>query len=138
MAEGIFDHLTQQAGLQDQIGSDSAGTGTWHIGQPANHNTLKVLQDHGIAYGGRARQLAPEDFEEFDHIVAMDESNYEDAVNWAGSKPEKVSLMLDWHPSTTVRSVPDPYYGGVDGFEHVYELLVPACQGLLDHLRSNQ
>lgn len=138
MAEGIFNHLVKERACANLVESDSAGTGSWHIGQPANHNTLRILSDRGIAYSGRGRQVDSSDFQEFDHLVAMDESNYRDLLHWPGSKPEKVSLMLSWHAESPVVGVPDPYYGGPDGFEGVYELLVPACEGLLNHILSKQ
>lgn len=135
MAEGIFNTLIEQRNLQGQVESDSAGTGRWHIGEPPNPRTVKVLEDNGCSVQHRARQVSREDYERFDYLIAMDAENHSDLLHWPGAKREKVYKMLSFAESERHgTNVPDPYYGTLDGFQEVYELLVPACEALLDHI----
>lgn len=130
MAEGVFQRMVDEAELGDKITVDSAGTGAYHIGEPAHKGTREILRENGIQYQGRARQLRSADFTEFDYILAMD------ADNLAGIESKlppnsnvKVGLFLDYAPQLPTREVPDPYYTGK--FAHVYELVTAASEGLL-------
>lgn len=135
MAEGVFRHLVEEAGLSDRIQVDSAGTGPWHVGEAAHPGTRKVLSQHGIHYQGRARQLTRADLREFDYIVAMDHENLADIRARAdGRTGAEVRLLLDYAPQTPTREVPDPYYSG--RFEAVYELVRQGAEGLLAHIRE--
>jgi protein-tyrosine phosphatase len=93
----------------------------------------------GFKLIGQARQFQIRDFQEFDLILAMDRNNYDDilAVDPSGQYHSKVRLMCDFCSTHTLKEVPDPYYGGVEGFNHVIDLLMDACEGLLKHITEN-
>jgi len=137
MAEGVLRHLVDEAGLSDRIEVDSAGTSSWHIGESAHRGTRNVLRQHGIAYDGRARQITPRDFDQFDYILAMDDANLADlrAMLPNGSQAV-VRRFLDFADGITTREVPDPYYDG--RFEEVYKLVRQGAEGLLAHIRAEQ
>ena len=119
MAEAVLRHKVQ--GLDIEV--DSAGTGGWHVGEAADHRTIRTLHKRGIAPPSKARQVMSQDFEQFDYIVGMDPSHVADLKLWRGSKPDKVSLLLDWVPDLAGHSVPDPYYGDGAEFDQVFELI---------------
>ncbi len=137
MAEGVFRHLVEQAGLAEQIEVDSAGTSNWHVGEPAHEGTRYVLEQHGIPYDGRARQVTRQDFYDFDYIVAMDSSNL---VELRHMRPvdarAKLALFLSFADDVDMRDVPDPYYSG--RFEEVYKLVERGAQALLDYIREHE
>lgn len=137
-AENIMRHILQQAGLEQQISCDSAGTAAYHTGEPPDRRMAAAALKAGVTLMGRARKFVPQDFEEFDLILAMDRDNYRDILvqDPQGKYRHKVKMMLDFRQNYTLTEVPDPYYGGSDGFDYVIELLMDACQGLLDTLRS--
>lgn len=134
LAEGIFLHLAARRGARDRFLVDSCGTGGWHAGEPPDPRALAEAARHGVHLPSRARRLEPrEDSRRFDLIVAMDAQNREDAIR-AGVPGEKIRLMRSFDPAAGELDVPDPYYGGVEGFGRVYDMLAAACGGLLDHL----
>ena len=135
-AENIMNHLIEQAGLSDSIICDSAGTGGYHIGAPPDRRMTAAALRRGIKLKGRARQFQKSDFEEFDLILAMDRENYRDILSLdpAGKYRDKVRLMCDFATHHSEREVPDPYYGGPEGFDKVINLLLDACEGLLQHV----
>lgn len=136
MAEAVFQHKVSQAGLADKIQVDSAGTGSWHIGEAAHRGTLDVLKRYNIPYNGRARQLARRDAEAFDYIVVMDEENLEDSRRMIGPTPN-LKLFMSYANAagtTDVREVPDPYYNGK--FDEVYALVDKGADALLAHIRK--
>ena len=134
MAEAVFRHLVNAAGLSGQIDVESAGTGSWHAGERPHSGTLSILSQHHIAVGGkRARQLNRSDLREFDYVIAMDEENVADIQALYG---RRVPRLLDYVPAATVRDVPDPYYN--DRFDIVYDLVQAGCQALLDHIRQKE
>lgn len=135
MAEAVFQHLVDQAGLSDEITSDSAGTGDWHVGEKPHHGTLSVLHEHGIAYNGRARQIRRADFGQFDYILAMDGSNLADLHRMMpDNSTAQVRRFLEFAQDAPTQDVPDPYYDG--RFEDVYELVRRGAEGLLAHIRA--
>ncbi|WP_424097546.1 low molecular weight protein-tyrosine-phosphatase [Moorena producens] len=138
-AENIMNHLIAQANLSDQIVCDSAGTSSYHIGSAPDRRMTAAAKRRGIVLQGQARQFNRSDLEEFDLILAMDQQNYEDiiSVDPAGKYKDKVRLMCDFASHHTERSVPDPYYGGPEGFNKVIDLLLDACEGLLEHVVEN-
>ncbi|MBN1678726.1 MAG: low molecular weight phosphotyrosine protein phosphatase [Anaerolineae bacterium] len=137
MAEGVFQHLVDEAGLSDTVFVDSAGTGNWHVGERAHRGTRNILTKHGIAYDGRARQLTTRDFGQFDYILAMDDSNLSDIRRRLPRDSNAVvKRFLDFADDVPTRNVPDPYYDG--RFEHVYELVHAGAQALLDHIREKE
>lgn len=139
-AENIMNHLIEQRGLQDQILCDSAGTSSYHIGSPPDRRMTAAASQRGIILQGQARQFNRGDFEEFDLILAMDEDNYRDILmlDSGGNYQHKVKLMCKFCRSHGDREVPDPYYGGSEGFNYVIDLLLDACEGLLDHILATQ
>lgn len=137
MAEAVFQHQVNQAGLSDKIMVDSAGTGGWHAGEPAHRGTLKILKQNGIPYDGRARQLTRADLSQFDYIVAMDRENLSGIRRLGEASGAEVSLFLKWAKEAgmvTIDEVPDPYYDNT--FDRVYDLVVKGCDALLAHIRK--
>lgn len=138
-AENIMNMLIRQNGLEGQIVCDSAGTGSWHIGNPPNPPmAAAALKKLGIKLEGSARQFHASDFEAFDLILAMDHENYANILRLApqGKYDHKVKLMCDYCRNYRDRDVPDPYYGGAEGFDYVIDLLMDACGGLLEELKA--
>lgn len=122
LAEGILKSKVNSS----EITVDSAGTANYHIGKGPDPRSIATAASYNIDISGqRARQFTVEDFDKFDHIFAMDKENYKNIAALARNKSdkEKVALMLDVLNSPETKEVPDPYYGGDQGFEHVYELL---------------
>ena len=135
MAEAVFQQLVNDAGLGNAITTDSAGTSSYHIGEPAHRGTRAVLQQHDITYTGRARQIMPADFDAFDYILAMDDENLADLRSIVPSHTQAVmARFLDYADDVPTREVPDPYYSGQ--FETVYSLVRRGAEGLLDHIRD--
>ncbi|RMG93194.1 MAG: low molecular weight phosphotyrosine protein phosphatase [Chloroflexi bacterium] len=132
MAEAVFQHMVDEAGLSEQITVDSAGTGSWHVGEKAHPGTRRVLAAHGITYNGRARQVTAADMaDDHTYIIAMDQSNLNDLQRTWGDHP-RLYRLLDFASQAEVRDVPDPYYTG--NFEYVYQLVEDGCRGLLAHI----
>jgi protein-tyrosine phosphatase len=137
MAEAVFQHLVDEAGLGDQIEIDSAGTGNWHTGEPAHRGTRRVLHLHGIEYTGSARQIESRDFSRFDYILAMDNANLSDLRRMMPADHSVVlKRFLDFTPDASTREVPDPYYDG--NFEGVYDLVREGAEALLAHIRQEK
>jgi protein-tyrosine phosphatase len=136
MAEGVFRQMVDEAGLSAEIQVDSAGIGSWHIGEKAHVGTRQVLARQGIPYNGRARQIRPEDVTNEDtYLIVMDESNQQDLQRRFGQHP-RLYRLLDFATQTQERNVPDPYYTG--NFEYVYQLIFDGCRGLLATIRQQE
>lgn len=133
LAENVFRHKAQQRGVADRFMIDSAGTGGWHAGEAPDARMSRVAVARGIRMSGTARQVRDQDFAAFDLLICMDRENAEDLLE-RGAPPEKVRLLLECDPNADCREVPDPYYGGADGFERVFALVDSACEALLDEL----
>ena len=131
-----MNHLIEQADLGDSIVCDSAGTGGYHIGSPPDQRMAAAAALRGIELKGQARQFQKSDFENFDLILVMDQENYQDilSLDRAGKYKDKVRLMCDFASHHREREVPDPYYGGTEGFNKVIDLLLDACEGLLQYV----
>ncbi len=139
LAEGLFRKLVEEAGVDHKYQIESAGTSDWHIGEPPDKRMRRVAASHGLEYSGRARQYQPEDFERFDLIVAMDNTNRINLIDLVPSKEarQKIHLLREFDPmSGPNQSVPDPYYGYIDGFERVYLIVERSCKGLLQALED--
>lgn len=132
MAEAVFRHHVEAAGLQEKIIADSAGTGHWHLGEAPHRGTQTILAAQGIAYRGRARLIEPEDIHLFDYIIPMDHSNLRD-VKAMGPGRARVMPLMEFAPQLGQSEVPDPYYDG--RYEVVYDLVDAATQGLLESIR---
>lgn len=132
--------LVAREGLAEEIEIDSAGTGAWHVGDPPDRRSTATAAKRGIVMEGAARQVADADFDTYDLILAADEQN---VAALRGRAPDdaaaaKVRLLREFDPKAVEAGdleVPDPYYGGPDGFEHVLDLVQDACEGLLTHVR---
>jgi protein-tyrosine phosphatase len=135
-AEGVFRKLVQERAPHLQVVIDSAGTHDYHVGEPPDRRAIAAAARRGIDLSGlRARMVQESDFEAFDLVVAMDRLNREVLLDRSPEElRERVRLMLEFAPSTDVEDVPDPYYGGPVGFEHVLDLVEEASKGLLDEL----
>jgi len=137
-AENIMNQLIEQAGLGDRILCDSAGTGSYHVGSSPDRRMTVAAKSRGISLQGQARQFKKADFEHFDLILAMDQENYRNILSLdpTGRYRDQVRLMCDFCQHHQEREVPDPYYGGPEGFNRVIDLLLDACQGLLTQVAA--
>ncbi|OZY84725.1 phosphotyrosine protein phosphatase [Cellvibrio mixtus] len=137
-ADGIFRELVANARLDQKIIVDSAGTGDWHVGKAPDTRTVAAARKRGYDLSVlRARHVNARDFDEFDYVLAMDDANLADLQRL---KPAHftghLGLFLEFGSRGDYREVPDPYYGGSDGFELVLDLVEDAAQGLLNHIRQ--
>jgi protein-tyrosine phosphatase len=133
-AEAVMRHLVKAAGLGKRIAIASAGTGDWHVGGARDRRSRAVGEARGIPLSGVARQFVAEDFDDYDHVLAMDRANRDDLLRMArdGSDRAKVALLRSFDPTAPADAeVPDPYYGGPRGFEEVFDICERACRGLL-------
>lgn len=133
LAENVFRQLTIDNGVGAAYEVDSAGTASYHIGQSPDRRMRKVAAKRGLDYAGSARQFRSADFSRFDLIVPMDTENLSDLQRLAPNEDArgKIHLMRDFDPQANPSaSVPDPYYGGIQGFEEVYDIVERSCQDL--------
>lgn len=141
LGENMFRHLAQQAGVGARYEVDSAGTGAWHVGEAPDRRMRQVAARRGFKYDGRARQFQQRDFDRFDLIIAMDPENRANLRRLARTPEDeaKIHLMREFDPHGSPNAaVPDPYYGGIDGFEEVYDIVERSCQGLLSALEEGE
>ncbi|VAW75684.1 Low molecular weight protein tyrosine phosphatase [hydrothermal vent metagenome] len=137
-AEGVFRHWVEQEGEADWITIDSAGTHAYHVGASPDSRAQHAAQKRGVDLSAlRGRQATIVDFEEFDYVLAMDEENFNNLAHIApDDQQHKIKMFLKYAENFDETDVPDPYYGGSQGFEHVLDLIEDASQGLLEHLRQ--
>ncbi|MDA3958489.1 low molecular weight protein-tyrosine-phosphatase [Oceanispirochaeta sp.] len=134
LAHAIFEKRAEEAGLN--ILTESCGMGTWHLGDPADPRMRRTAQDHGVIIDHYSRRFEPSDLDEYDLIIPMDKSNLKDIRAYATSHhEEKIHLMREWDPQGGT-DVPDPWYGGPEGFEAVYEIVDRSCRVLVDKLKE--
>ncbi len=134
-AEALFIHKIRTSGLDSSLSCDSAGTNGYHNGSPADPRMVKTLAEYGYESLSRSRQVRPSDFDEFDYILAMDRVNLRQLKTLAPPKARaQIRLMGDFATQHQGLDVPDPYYGGSEGFVRVIEILEDAIQGFLAHL----
>jgi protein-tyrosine phosphatase len=139
LAEGVFLHLVREEGLEDRFRVDSAGTGAWHVGERPDARSVAVARAHGVDLPGCARQVRPDDFDRFDVIVAMDRENLADLQGLsANGARARLHLLRAFDPEGGDGEVPDPYFGGEDGFETVYRMVHRSCVRLLEELRTDR
>ncbi|WP_421659131.1 low molecular weight protein-tyrosine-phosphatase [Leptothermofonsia sp. ETS-13] len=137
-AENIMNYLIAREGLEGQVVCDSAGTSSYHIGSPPDRRMTAAARQRGIILRGSARQFTRADFEAFDLILAMDRDNFADIcyLDPEGKYKDKIRLMCDFCTHHSLKEVPDPYYGGPEGFNQVIDLLLDACEGLLSYVKK--
>ncbi len=138
-AEAVMGHLVDDAGLAARIEVDSAGTSGWHVGDPPDERATAEAARRGVDMRSRGRAFHPGDYERYDLILAMDRTNLADLRDVApdGHVRDRAVLLRSFDPAVPdghSAEVPDPYYGGPDGFADVYDLIHDACAGLLEHL----
>jgi protein-tyrosine phosphatase len=135
-AEGVFRHVLAKRAPQLQVDIDSAGTHDYHVGEAPDVRAVAAARRRGIDISSlRARRVATEDFERFDLILAMDEDNLRELQGRVqAAHRDRIRLMMEYAPGVGRRDVPDPYYGGEQGFEDVLDLLEEAADGLIDEL----
>jgi protein-tyrosine phosphatase len=138
MAEGIFRREIARAGLQDRVAIDSAGTHSYHIGEPPDMRAQGAISRRGVDISAlRGRQVADADFDRFDYILAMDEGNLGILRRLAPEHAqEKINLLLSFSGKYPNQEVPDPYYGGTRGFDENLDMIEDAVEGLIRHIRS--
>jgi protein-tyrosine phosphatase len=139
-AEAVMRGLVREAGLEDEIAVESAGMGDWHVGHPPDRRAAEAARRRGVTLAGTARQVQPRDFADFDLLLAMDRDNYAElrALAPDAAAEEKIHMLREYDPASAGApdlDVPDPYYGGAQGFETVLDQVEAACRGLLDTLR---
>ena len=136
-AEGVFRHVLATRAPDLQIEIDSAGTHDYHIGSPPDRRSIEAARRRGIDLSSlRARMVSAEDFAHYDLILAMDRGHYRALRSMAPpSAADRVRLFLDYAPALGIRDVPDPYYGGPDGFEDVLDMIETAAEALLEDVR---
>ena len=139
-AEGIMRSLVERAGLGDAIDVDSHGTGTWHLGELADRRARETALARGVTLNGRAKQFSEEDFDRLDYVLVMDVA-IKNALGRLAPSDEaraKLHLLRSFDPASPADApVPDPYYGGPDGFEDVFDICEAGCRGLLEAVRAH-
>ncbi|MDR1717282.1 MAG: low molecular weight protein-tyrosine-phosphatase [Dysgonomonas sp.] len=139
-AEGILKRMVREQRLEDKISVDSAGTSGYHDGDLPDHRMRQHGARRGYKFDSLSRRFTSRDFDRFDVILAMDDSNYHNIMRLAPDleSEKKVYRMVDFSNRFGHDHIPDPYYSGADGFELVLDLLEDACEGLLDKLKKNE
>ncbi len=136
LAQGVFEGVLRREGLEGEVSADSAGTGHWHVGSPPDDRALHAASLRGVDISAqRARQIAPNDCEDFDYVLTMDEHNYRRVAALCRGGAV-VSPFLDFAADSPEREVPDPYSGGPEEFEHVLDLVEEASEGLIGEIRE--
>ena len=137
LAEGVFSALAEEHGVRDRFRIESAGTGAWHVGEPPDSRSTAVARQHGIELIGTARRVESEDLREFDYLIVMDRQNERDIGHllelYGGEAALELLREYDSEAGSDL-DVPDPYYGGPDGFDRVYRMVRRSCEGLLQAL----
>ena len=137
-AEGFFARALEQSAYREHVSIDSAGTHSYHVGHAPDTRAVDTALNFGVDIAQlRARKVSTRDFHNFDLIVAMDRSNFEDLQSIQPSdSTARLTMMMNYHPETHPTDVPDPYYGGIDGFTYMCELLDLATSGLLQEVEE--
>lgn len=135
-AEGVFQHIVKRKGLSLYFEIDSAGTGAYHVGEPANSNSRRIAGQNGVTLSSRARQFVYPDFQYYDLIVAMDSDNLHDlqSLDRKNQFHDKLYLLRSFDPVPEDKEVPDPYYGGIYGFERVFDIAMRSSEEFLTNI----
>jgi protein-tyrosine phosphatase len=139
-AEGMFRQVIRDAGLDDRIATDSAGTHGYHVGEPPDPRSVAAARSRGVDIADlRARRVKPADFDEFDLILAMDRGHFDQLTRMAPvGRHDRIRLFMDYAPEAPKREVPDPDYGEGSHFTEVLDLIEAASEGLLNALRHSR
>ena len=141
LAENIFKQLASEKRIEDNYQVGSAGTSAYHVGEEPDSRMRQIARENGLIYTGRAKQFRRDDFGRFDLIVALDKANRRILQDWAATtdQAKKIHLMREYDPQGGEDlDVPDPYYGGIDGFTTTFEIVYRSCVGLLKELEGDQ
>ncbi len=141
LAEHIFFQLADEKGVVDKYTVDSAGTIAYHAGERPDRRMRQVAAERGLVYSGRAKQFKRDDFARFDLIIAMDKANRQSLRGWTvtAEQDNKIRLMREFDSQGGPNlDVPDPYYGGPDGFISTFEIVKRSCEGLMEELEGGQ
>lgn len=140
LAENMFRRLSRERGVEGKYQLDSAGTSAYHVGEGPDRRMRQTARERGFQYDGRARQFKREELNQFDLIIAMDQANRRILESWASNEDQlgKIRLMREFDPQGGANlDVPDPYYGGPEGFVRTYEIVERSVGGLLEELESD-
>jgi len=138
MAEGIFQHLVNEAGLSERFEIDSAGTSNYHIGQLPDERMRQTARDKGLELTSRARQFVRSDFDDFHFVIPMDDSNLENMLSTTNTEPKATVRKMGYYLDIKGQpDIPDPYFGGQQGFENVYQMLLEANKKLLEQILND-
>ena len=137
-AEGVFKSIVSEQSLDEKIGVDSAGTYAYHAGDRPDSRARRAAEKRGYDLSAiRARKVSASDFENFDYVLAMDNENKLDLIELSEEEHQnKIKLFLEFSKNKKLKEVPDPYFGGLNGFEMVLDLVEEASKGLLEHIAS--
>ena len=140
LAEEVFRQLVRMAGLEARFEIDSAGIGDWHAGELPDPRTRAVARQRGLTLASRARQVVQQDLDRFDFVIAMDEDNLRGLSRLRAEVPPttRVHRLREFDPDADELDVPDPSYGGDDGFERVHDMIERSCTALLEHIRATR
>tara|TARA_Y100001978_G_scaffold87875_1_gene78683 strand:- start:276 stop:761 length:486 start_codon:yes stop_codon:yes gene_type:complete len=140
-AEALFIKKIKEEGIEDKFLVDSAGTGSWHVGKQADSRMRLAAQDRKIDIKSKARQINKNDFQKFNYILTMDDSNFNNVMNLKNREKSsdlcKVIKIQEFASSFKDKEVPDPYFGGEEGFDYVLDILTDSISGFLDHIFKN-
>jgi protein-tyrosine phosphatase len=137
LAQGVFENVLRREELEEEVFVDSAGTGSWHVGHPPDERAQRSAGLRGLDISAqRARRVTPDDCQSFDYVLTMDEENYRAVAVLCREGNAVVRPFLDYAPDHIETEVPDPFYGGSEGFEHVLNLVEEASEGLLEDIRK--
>ncbi len=136
LAEAIFNQKLNNQELTVKITTNSAGTANYHVGEKPDPRTLEIAEKHNIPVNHRGQQFKKHHANEFDYLLAMDHSNLRNMAIEIGAESEKLLLMRDFDPQGKGKDVPDPYYGGIDGFENMYQILDRSLDEFLEFLKE--
>lgn len=141
LAEAVFKKLVRERGLENHVMADSAGTSTYHLGEQPDERTFAVAEKNGLSLDHLGRQISQSDFREFDYILAMDNSNYRDILNFAKThhvdlRKDQVWKIRQFENEAADLDVPDPYFGGMRGFDQVHEILYRSINRFLDFMET--
>ena len=136
LAESVFRHQVRERGVEDRFEIDSAGTSGYHEGDPPDARSVATARARGVLVTGASRPLSQRDLHDFDYVIVMDAENRMDVDRLQASAggAARVHRLREWDPERSGLDVPDPYYGGVRGFEEVHDIVERSCAALLDHL----